>query len=77
MERKWITLNNENRRFAFPYKTEYKNGITLMLTYVIKEQFHAHKVNMLSEKERKELKVKLDVFRDKIRPAPARSGASR
>ena len=68
MERKWITLNNENRRFAFPYKTEYKNGITLMLTYVIKEQFHAHKVNMLPEKERKELKVKLDVFRDKIRP---------
>jgi hypothetical protein len=35
---------------------------------VIKEQFHAHKVNLLPEKENKELKVKLDVFRDRIRP---------
>lgn len=68
LERKWITLSNENRRFSFPWKTEYKDGITLMLTYVIKEQFHAHKVDLLPEKESKELKVKLDVFRDRIRP---------
>ncbi|MBK5196585.1 MAG: hypothetical protein JJE08_11290, partial [Proteiniphilum sp.] len=68
LERKWIVLNNENRLFSFPYKTEYNNGITLMLTYVIEEQFYAHKVDLLPEKEGKELKVKLDVFRDKIRP---------
>lgn len=68
LERKWIGLDNENRLFSFPYKEQYKEGVTLMLTYVKGEKFYAHKVDLLSEKEKKELKVKLDVFRDKIRP---------
>jgi len=68
LERKWMVLNNENRLFSFPWKKEYKDGITLMLTYVIEEQFHAHKVTLLPERESRELKVQLDVFRDRIRP---------
>ena len=68
LERKWIRMENENRLFSFPYKTEYKDGITLMLTYVKGGKFYAHSVDLVPEEEKKELKVKLDVFRDKIRP---------
>ena len=68
LERKWIGLDNENWLFSFPYEEQYKEGVTLMLTYVKDEKFYAHRVDLLPEKEKKELKVKLDVFRDKIRP---------
>lgn len=68
LEREWIGLDNENRLFSFPYKEQYKEGLTLMLTYVKGETFYSHKVDLLPEKEKKELQVKLDVFRDKIRP---------
>ena len=68
LERKWIKMNNENRLFSFPYKSSYKNGVTLMLTYVKEEKFYTHRVDLLPVKAVKTLKVKLDVFRDKIRP---------
>lgn len=68
LEREWIRLDNENRLFSIPYKEQYKEGITLMLTYVKDEKFYSHNVNILAEKEKTELKVKLNVFRDKIRP---------
>lgn len=68
LERKWVKLENENRLFSLPYKEAYKQGVTLMLTYVKGEKFYAHSVDIVPEEEKKELKVKLDVFRDKIRP---------
>ena len=68
LERKWIKINNENRLFAIPYKAEYKTGVTLMLTYVKDEKFYHHSTQLVTEKEKTGLDVKLDVFRDKIRP---------
>jgi len=68
LERKWIALDNENRLFSLPYKDQYEEGVTLMLTYVKGEKFYNHRVDLLPEKEKKELKVTLDVFRDRIRP---------
>jgi|AGTN01.3.fsa_nt_gi Large extracellular alpha-helical protein len=68
LEREWLELNNENRLFSFPYKPEYKNGVTLLFTYVKEEKFYSHRVELRPEEEKKELNVKLDVFRDKIRP---------
>src|SRR5690606_35695660 len=68
IERKWIELNNENRFFSFPHRNEYKNGVTLMLTYVKDEKFYSHRAELRPVKEQKDLKVKLDVFRDRITP---------
>ena len=68
LERKWITMHNENRLFSFPYKSSYENGVTLMLTYVKEEKFYAHSVDLRPENEKEELHVTLAVFRDKIRP---------
>ena len=68
LERQWLKLDNENRRFSFPYKEEYGEGVTLMLTHVKEQQFTTHHTDLLRKEENKELKVKLDIFRDKIRP---------
>jgi uncharacterized protein YfaS (alpha-2-macroglobulin family) len=68
LERRWVALNNENKRFVLPYKEEYKDGITLMLSYFKDEEFYTHRSDLRSVKESKELTVKLSVFRDKIRP---------
>ena len=68
LERQWFILENENRRFSFPYKEEYGEGVTLMLTHVKEQQFTTHHTDLLRKEENKELKVKLDIFRDKIRP---------
>ncbi|MDD3787711.1 MAG: MG2 domain-containing protein, partial [Petrimonas sp.] len=68
LERKWVKINNENRLFTVPYKPEYKTGVTLMLTYVKDEKFYHHSTQLIPEKEKTGLNVKLDVFRDKIRP---------
>lgn len=68
LERKWLKLRNENRLFSFPYKNNYQNGVTLMLSYVKDEKFYAQRVDLRPGTPQKALKVKLDVFRDKIRP---------
>ena len=68
LERKWLKINNENRLFTIPYKTEYKTDATLMLTYVKDEKLYNHSEALILEKEKTNLEVKLDVFRDKIRP---------
>lgn len=68
IERKWIEVDNENRLFSLPYKTEYSKGITLMLTYVKEEKFYTHRSELRPLQENKELNVKLAVFRDRIRP---------
>lgn len=68
LERKWVNINNENRLFTIPYKSEYKKNVTLMLTYVKDEKFYHHSTQLVPEKGKTELDVTLDVFRDKIRP---------
>ncbi|MDO5664028.1 MAG: alpha-2-macroglobulin family protein [Bacteroidia bacterium] len=68
LERKWVKINNENRLFTIPYKPEYKTGVMLMLTYVKDEKLYVKRTELLLEKEKTGLDVKLDVFRNKIRP---------
>jgi hypothetical protein len=68
LDRRWIELNNENKRFELPYKKEYDEGVTLMLSYFKDERFYTHQSDLRPVKENKKLSVKLSVFRDKIRP---------
>jgi len=71
LAREWMTLENENRLFSFPYLPAYEKGVTLMLSYVKDERFHSHRVELQPASGNRELKVKLDVFRDRIRPGAA------
>lgn len=68
IERKWITLSNENRLFTVPYKQEYAEGVTMMLTYVKDDQFYTHNISLSLEEEKTDLNIKLDVFRDNLLP---------
>lgn len=68
LERRWVELNNENRLFSVPFKKDYKEGVTLMFTYLKDEVFYTQRAEVRSKKEDTHLKVKLDVFRDKILP---------
>ncbi len=68
LKREWVKINNENRLFTVPFKSEYKDGLTVMMTYIKDEKFYHHTTQIISEKEKPELNIKMDVFRDKIRP---------
>ncbi len=68
ISRSWEKIDNENRMFSIPYRPEYEDGVTLLLTFVKEEKFYHHKVELQREKERTELQIGLSVFRDKIRP---------
>ncbi len=67
-KREWVTLSNENRLFTVPYESRFKDQTSVVFTYVRNEKFYSHRVHLQTEKEKKELVVKLAVFRDKIRP---------
>ncbi|WP_053826793.1 alpha-2-macroglobulin family protein [Lascolabacillus massiliensis] len=68
LKREWILMNNQNLTFTFPYSESYKNGLTLILTYVKDSEFYSRRVELRPEKEDEKLNVRLDVFRDRIRP---------
>jgi uncharacterized protein YfaS (alpha-2-macroglobulin family) len=68
LERKWISLSNENKSFKIACKPEYKNAVSLFLTYVKDEKFYAQQSLISLKTEKKQLAVKLDVFRDKLLP---------
>ena len=68
IERKWLQLNSENRLFTIPYKDEYADDATLILTYVKDDKFYTHNISFFEEKEKSDLNIKLDVFRDKVLP---------
>ncbi len=68
LERKWIQLNNENKLFTISYKDKYADNATLILTYVKDDKFYTHNIGLMQEKEKTDLNIKLDVFRDKILP---------
>lgn len=68
LERKWVLLSNENKTFKIPYKTEYKNIVSLYITYIKDEKYYTQQAMLMKKEELKELAVKLDVFRDKLLP---------
>ena len=69
-ERQRLVLSNENKTFTIPYKAEYEDGVHLLLTYMKDQQFSNLDIELTKEVEKQsaDLKVKLEVFRDKLRP---------
>ncbi|MDR1743877.1 MAG: hypothetical protein LBR48_08710 [Dysgonamonadaceae bacterium] len=68
IERKWMTLSEENKSFKIAYKPEYKNIVFLCLSYVKDEKFFSQSSFLNLKTEQKDLVLKLDVFRDKLLP---------
>jgi len=68
LERQQFNLSNSNKKFIIPYKDEYEDNITASFTYVVDEVPYAKQVTLTREEDAKKLKLKLEVFRDKLRP---------
>lgn len=69
-ERQRLMLSNENKIFTIPYKAEYGEDVHMLLTYMKDQQFSNLDIELTKEVEKQsaDLKVKLEVFRDKLRP---------
>lgn len=68
LDRKQLKMSNENKLFTIPYADSYGDGITAAFTYVIEEKIYQKTYSLTREKENKQLTLKLEVFRDKLRP---------
>ena len=66
--REHFELNNANKHIVIPYKEEYGDQIAAVFTYVIDEKPYIQQIDLVKEEEQKKLKLKLEVFRDKLRP---------
>ncbi len=73
IDRSFIKLSNENKTFSIPYKAIYGDEINMSLTSVKNETFYHKNISLKKEgiKFDTKLNVKLDVFRDKLRPGEA------
>ncbi|MBP1617654.1 MAG: hypothetical protein H6Q14_1481 [Bacteroidetes bacterium] len=68
LERKVVKLSDENRLFSLPYKKEYEENVGMSFTFIRNGELTQHQVQVTKAEEPKDLQVKLDVFRDKLRP---------
>lgn len=68
LERQQFNLSNSNRKLTIPYKSEYEDNVMVALTYAIDEKPYTRQITLTKEEEEKKLNLKLEVFRDKLRP---------
>ncbi|MDR1437318.1 MAG: hypothetical protein LBI65_04285 [Candidatus Symbiothrix sp.] len=61
-------LNNENRKIEIPFLETYGDGITACFTFVKNNRIFTKDVNIYRKQPDNELKLKMEVFRDKLLP---------
>ncbi len=61
-------LGNEIRKFVYPYKEEYGDGITVSFSFVRKGVFYTKQVSVTRPKPDKKLTLKWKSFRDNLVP---------
>ena len=68
LESRIILLTDSLMRFDYPYKDEYGDGLRISLCFVKKGTFNNQNVRLEKRLPQKELTMKWEVFRDKLRP---------
>ncbi|MDL2213429.1 alpha-2-macroglobulin [Bacteroides sp. OttesenSCG-928-N06] len=68
IESKVLRLNNSLMRFEYPYNPAYGDGLNVSFCFVKDGQTHLQDVRIEKAIPNKELKMKWEVFRDKLRP---------
>ena len=63
-----ITLSDEVRKFSFPYKPEYGEGITVSFAFVREGDLYDVQRKIVRRQPDKQLTLKWETFRDKLRP---------
>ena len=67
-ERRQIKFNNSIEKFTIPYKSEYDKNAVVSFTYIIDEKPYTQQILLTKEDEKKDLNLKFEVFRDKLKP---------
>lgn len=67
-ERRQIKFNNSIEKFTIPYKSEYDKNAVVSFTYIIDEKPYTQQIVLTKEDEKKDLNLKFQVFRDKLKP---------
>lgn len=72
-ERRFIKMSDANQLFTVPYKAEYGDDIYMSFIYVKDGKMYNQNVSIKKEEEKKDIKLnlKMEVFRDKLRPGQA------
>lgn len=68
LESKIVKLSEENHRFVLPYKREYEENTSMSFTLIRDAEMIQHRIQITKPEESKELNLKFEVFRDKLRP---------
>lgn len=68
INRELIQFDNSIKHFSVPYKAEYGKGVLVLFTYMIDSKAYSHQIYLTKEELSKDLNLKFDVFRDKLKP---------
>lgn len=70
LERRYVKLGNSNHTFTVPYRDEYGEEVVMSLVSVRDGNFYEHNIRLKKEEKAVDTKlnIKLEVFRDKLRP---------
>ncbi|MDR1121178.1 MAG: hypothetical protein LBM08_09705 [Dysgonamonadaceae bacterium] len=63
-----FVLNNANKRLLIPFKASYGEGVDVIFTFIKDAKLFTKKISINRKAEDKSLRLKLDVFRDKLLP---------
>jgi 5-hydroxyisourate hydrolase-like protein (transthyretin family) len=67
-EKRWITLNNEQKRIDFPIKEEYRGNFAIHFTFVKEGRAYQHDVLVTVPYSNKEIDIEYETFRNKLLP---------
>ena len=68
LESRWIPFTDEIKLFDIPFLKSYREGITVMFTFIKDEQLFTRSIQIVRKVIEKKLTPKLSVFRDKLQP---------
>jgi uncharacterized protein YfaS (alpha-2-macroglobulin family) len=68
LESRWTNYDNRISHIKIPFKGEWKDGITLILSFVKDQKYFSRKIWFSRKKEEKQLTPKFTVFRNKLLP---------
>ncbi|MCR4765052.1 MAG: alpha-2-macroglobulin [Bacteroidaceae bacterium] len=63
-----LKLDNVLKKFEFPYKDAYGDGVTVLFTFVKNDKVYSNQVLIEKKIPEQQLSMKWEVFRDKMQP---------
>jgi Bacterial Alpha-2-macroglobulin MG10 domain/Alpha-2-macroglobulin family/MG2 domain len=68
IDKKWITINNEQKSYEIPLKEDYRGNIGLHYTFIKNNRLYTHDETIVVPFTNKMLDIKFETFRNKLQP---------